>query len=390
MQKARGKVLILTLSLPLVLYAILGGFLGRALARDSAYRYLAVFQDVLTLVMSNYVEPVKLEVVMGGALRGMMDALDPDSCYLTPSEFAEFQRPASEKPQAELGIEVTKRYYLQVVAVLPGSPAEVAGLQPGDLLKSVDGVNTRDTNVVVGESILRGAEGSKLRLQVIRGRSADPIDVTVERKVLSSLPVAYKMMDGPTGYIRIASFRPGVAREVAQAVRTLEAAGAAELVLDVRDSFGRLAEEGAAVAELFVAGGQAATLQGRDQSRSELTLGSGRVVFHGPTVLLVNEASSGAAEIVASAFQAAKRAELVGVKTAGRAALQRVVPLGDGAGLVLSVSQYWTPDGKGLLGNGIQPTVEVQIKDDREGAVGDPILEKGLEVLKSARAKAAA
>jgi len=390
MKKTRGKVLILALSVPLVLYAILGGFLGRALARDSAYRYLAVFQDVLTLVMSNYVEPVKLEVVMEGALRGMMDALDPDSCYLTPQEFTDFQKPANEKPRAELGIEVTKRYYLQVVAVLPGSPAEGAGLQPGDLLKSVDGVNTRDTNVVVGESMLRGAAGSSVRLQIIRGRSADPLEVTVERKVLSGAPVAYKMMDGPTGYIRIASFRPGVAKEVAQAVRTLEAAGASELVLDVRDSFGRLAEEGAAVAELFVAGGPAATLQRRDQSKNGLNLAADRVVFRGAAVLLVNDASSGAAEIVASAFQTAKRAELVGVKTAGRAALQRVVPLGYGAGLVLSVSQYWTPDGKALLGNGIQPTVEVQIRDDREAAASDAILEKGLEVLKSVRAKAAA
>jgi carboxyl-terminal processing protease len=390
MQKTRGKVLILGLSLPLVLYAILGGFLGRALARDSAYRYLAVFQDVLTLVMSNYVEPVKLDVVMEGALRGMMDALDPDSCYLNPTEFTEFQKPSSGKPRAELGIEVTKRYYLQVVSVLPGSPAEAAGLEPGDLLKSVDRLNTRDTNVVVGEALLRGEEGSKVQLQVLRGRSADPIEMTVERKVLSASPVVYKMMDGPTGYVRIASFRPGVAKDVAEAVRTLTAAGASELVLDARDSFGRLAEEAASVAELFVAGGLAATLQARDESRSELRLASDRVLFRGPVVLLVNESSSGAAEILASALQGAKRAELVGAKTAGRAAIQRVVALDDGAGLVLSVSRYWTAEGKALLGNGIEPTVPVELRDDREGAAGDPVLEKGLEVLKSARAKAAA
>lgn len=396
MSKIRGKFLILALSFPLVAYAVLGGFLGRALARDSAYRYLSVFQDVVTLVMNSYVEPVKMDSVMGGAIRGMMDALDPDSCYLSPSEFADFQKASRGETRMDIGVELTKRYYLQVVAVLPGSPAEQAGLRSDDLLKSIDGVNTRDTNVIVGESLLRGPGGTQARLQVIRGRSPEPIEFSVERKMFPAAPVAYKMLTERGGYVRIASFRPGVAGEVAQAIKTLSAAGASELVVDVRDSFGRVAEEGARVGELLIDGGLAAILQGRDMARTELRLSPKRTIFERPIALLVNRGSSGAAEILASAVLFAKRGELVGEKTSGRSAVQKVIPLADGSGLVLSISQYSTPDGKPLLGNGVEPTVTVDSPDEADepsgSGAGDPVLEKALEVLKASRtpSKAAA
>jgi len=385
MSRLRIRVLVLALSLPLVAYAILGGFLGRALARESTYRYLSVFQDVLTLVTSSYVEPVNMENVMEGAIRGMMEALDPDSCYLTPKEFAEFQKTPTAR-RGEIGVEVTKRYYIQVVSVLPGSTAEHAGLQPGDLLKAIDGLNTRDVNVIVGERLLQGAPGTKTKLQVLRGRSPDPVEYEIARAAAPESTVTSKKLDDTAvGYVRITSFRPGVAGGVARAVKALTSSGATQIVLDVRDSYGRFGEEGIHVAELFVAGGVAATLSGRDQQKSELKLAADRVVFKGPMVVLLNGSSSGAAELMASAFKAGSRAELVGEKTAGRTAVQRVVSLGDGAGLVLSVSQYTTADGKPLLGNGIQPTVEVDRKELRDGSSSeDVILKKGLDVLKSA------
>jgi carboxyl-terminal processing protease len=382
--KIRGRHLILLFSGPFVLYAVLGGFLGRVLARDSAYRYLSVFQDVVTLIMNNYVDPVRMDRVIEGAIRGMMDALDPDSSYLSPDEFAEFQNP-KKTGLADIGVEVTKRYYLQVVAVLPGSSGEEAGLRPGDLLKSVDGHNTRDLSVAIGESLFEGTPGSNVELQVIRGRQPEPIELTITREVYSGDPVAYKMLTDSIGYIRIAEFRNGGTHKVARAVQQLTREGASELVVDVRNSFGRSAEEGARTGELFIPGGVAATLGARDGEKTELEMDPGRVIFKGRLALLVNWGSSGAAEILASAVGHAKRGELVGGKTSGRSGVQKLIALGDGSGLVLSVSQYWTPDGKPLIGQGLEPTVEVQEPSPSENGEGDPVLEKAIEILSESK-----
>jgi carboxyl-terminal processing protease len=198
------------------------------------------------------------------------------------------------------------------------------------------------------------------------------------------------MLPDSTGYIRIASFRRGVDADVARGINELKREGASELVLDVRNSFGRVAEDGVRVAELFVSGGLAARLQGRNGVKSDLELAIGRAVFNGPMAVLVNQGSSGAAEILASAIRNADRAELVGQRTSGRSAVQKVIPLEDGAGLVLSVSQYFTPDDKPLLGSGIEPSVEAKEPSYGEDQVGDPILEKALEVLAKSRVKVAA
>ena len=388
MTKIRAKHLILGFSIPFVLYAILGGFLGRALARDSAYRYLSVFQDVVTHVMNYYVEQPEMDEVMDGAIRGMMDALDPDSCYLTPEEYAAFTTPEAD-PKADIGVEVTKRYYVQVVSVLAGSPAEAAGLEPGDLLKSIDGKNTREVNVIVGEAMLRGPAGSKLELEVIRGRQPEPIQIAVTRRDVVSSPVEFELLEDGTGYVHITSFRAGIATDVKRSLEMLKGQGAERIVLDVRNSFGRNAADGARVAELFVAGGVAARLQSRKGETTDVTLASDRVAFAGPIVVLINRGSSGAAEIVASGIRSANRGELVGVQTSGRSAVQKTMELGDGAGLVLSVGQYWTPDGKAMLGEGLEPTVEVSRPADTP-ADEDPVLDKALEILEQGVLKKAA
>ena len=389
MKFVRARHLLLLLSGPFVLYAVLGGFLGRALARDSAYRYLSVFQDVVTLIMNNYVDAVEMDGVLEGGIRGMMEALDPDSAYLSPEEFAKFQNPG-EQDTAGIGAEVTKRYYLAIVGVLPGSSAERAGLRPGDLLKSVEGRNTRELSVTIGESLLHGPAGSTVGLQVIRGRQPDPIEVSVEREVYSGDAVAHKMLTDSIGYIRIAAFRPGVDEEVKRAVRSLTAGGATSLVVDVRNSFGRIAAEGAEVAELLISGGVAAILENRDGDKTDLALESGRVVFDGPINVLVNRGTSTAAEIFGSAVQHAERGELVGERTAGRSGVQKTISLDDGSGLVLSVSQYSTPKGVALLGKGLEPTVEVGDSFQADNGDGDPILEKAIEILSESKAAKAA
>lgn len=388
MKSTRGKHLILLLSGPFVLYAVLGGFLGSAIARDTAYRYLSVFQDVVTLIMNNYVDPVQMDSVIEGGIRGMMDALDPDSAYLSPAEFARYQEPPPSI--AGIGIEVTKRYYLQVIGVLPDSSADKAGLRPGDLLKSVGGVNTREVSTLIGESLLEGEPGTTVDLEIIRGRQTDPIEVTVERAVYAADPVSYKMLTGSIGYIRVAALQVGSGERIASAVQSVRQAGATQLVLDLRDSFGRMAEEGADVAALFVSGGVAAILQNRNGTSTNLHIESGGVIFEGPMTVLVNRGTSGAAEILGSAMRHAERGELVGERTAGRGGVQKAIPLKDGSGLILSVSQYSTPEGEALLGTGLEPGVEVEVSAQGEPSDGDPILEKAIEILSTEQSKAAA
>ncbi len=318
----------------------------------------------------------------------MMEALDPDSAYLSPEEFAKFQNPG-EQNGAGIGVEVTKRYYLSLVGVLPDSAAVKAGLRPGDLLKSVGGRNTRELSVVIGESLLRGPAGSAVDLQVIRGRQPDPIEFSVRREVYSANAVTYKKLTDSIGYIRIAAFRAGADEEVARAVRSMTGAGATALVVDLRNSFGHVAAEGAQVAELFISGGVAVILENRAGDKTDLAIESGRVVFSGPITVLVNRGTSTAAEIFGSAVQHAERGELVGERTAGRGGVQKAIPLDDGSGLVLSVSQYSTPKGETLLGKGLEPTVEVG-DSFQEDTVGDPILEKAIEILSKSKARKAA
>jgi carboxyl-terminal processing protease len=378
--KLRLPHLVLAFSIPFVGYAILGGYLGRALARDSAYRHLSVFQDVVTLVMNNYLSEPEMDQVMNGAIRGMLEALDPDSCYLSADEYLAYKDPEAHK-RADIGVELTKRYYLQVVSVLPGSPADKAGVEPGDLLKSVNGANTREVNVIAGEAMLRGGAGTKVTLEIVRDRQPDPLELEVERRDVVVSPVTFRNLGGGNGYVAVSAFRPGTDTDVKRAIEMLKGQGASKIVLDVRNSFGRVAEEGAKVAELFIAGGVAARLQSRSGETSDVKLASDRVAFPGDVVLLVNGGSSGAAEIVASAFRTAKRGEILGVPTSGRSAVQRAISLGDGTAVVLSVAQYWTPDGKALLGEGLEPTLVVErTPDDEENGI-DPVLDKAIEVL---------
>ncbi len=379
----RFKHLLLAFSIPFVLYAILGGFLGRALARDSAYRYLSVFQDVVTLVMNNYLTAPEMDQVMDGAIRGMLEALDPDSVYLDAEEYLAFKDPeANKKP--DIGIELTKRYYLQVVSVLPGSPAEKAGVKPGDLLEvgrrhehagSERHRRRGDAPRRPGlQSSARDHPGSGARPDSRRGRAA-------RRTLLSGHLQDARRRHGlhPDHFVSSGDRYRREARD-----RGAEGRWARKLVVDVRNSFGRLAEEGAKVAELFVSGGVAARLQSRKGETTDLRLATDRVAFTDDLVLLVNGGSSGAAEIVASAVRTAKRGEILGVPTSGRSAVQRAISLGDGTAVVLSVAQYWTPDGKPLLGEGLEPTLVVERTSEDEEKGVDPVLDKAIEVLADA------
>jgi carboxyl-terminal processing protease len=379
----RVRLLVALVSTGLIGYVAVGSLLARALG-DTGYGQLAIFNEVLRLVLDAYVEPVDVGRAMAGARLGMTDALDGDSAYLDPEEFEEYQRPLSEE-DADIGVILTRRFaYLMIVGTRPGSPAEKAGLRTGDLVKSIDGRYTRPVPAVIGTRRLRGAPGSTVTLGILRA-GADPFEVAVVReRILPAVPEG-RMLDEATGYLRVRDFLPDTGDALRTQIEVLKGEGATRMILDLRGAAWGEPALGAGVAELFMEGGVVAQLVGRRVDETTLEADPARTAWRGPLAVLVNSGTAGPGEIAAAAIADATGATLVGEHTFGRAARTRSVPLPEG-GLVLSVAKYMSPSGVSIHGDGLEPGVPVAAETHEQGVEGeeagpDRVLERALEVL---------
>jgi carboxyl-terminal processing protease len=380
----RVRLLVALVSTGLIGYVAVGSLLARALG-DTGYGQLAIFNEVIRLVLDAYVEPVEVDRAMTGARLGMTDALDGDSAYLDAEQFAALDRD-DEGDDADVGVIVTRRFgYLMVVSARPGSPAEAAGLRAGDLIQSIDGRYTRPLPAVIGQRLLEGAPGSTVTLGVLRAGS-DPFETSVVRERLVAAPPEGRMLDDTTGYLRVFDFPAGVGDALRTRIEVLRREGAARMILDLRDAaWGEPAAAGG-VAELFLDGGVVATLVGRRVNETTLDADPSRRAWTGPLVVLVSAGTAGPGEIVAAALADRAGATLVGEHTFGRAALTRRIALPEG-GLLLTVAKYMSPSGLSLHGEGLEPGVPVSSREghgadvDEEDDGRDRILEKGLEVL---------
>lgn len=379
----RGRSVVLAVSLPIVLFAAVGGFMSRAMAarNDSSYQHLRIFEDVVTLISNNYVEDIDMDDVMRGAMHGLADGLDPDTAYLDAAQVATYERGAAPDT-GDTGIELTRQYYLRVIAAREGSPAAKAGLQPGDYIRGIDGQSTRDTSVYEGQRLLRGKPGTTVRLTVLRGSAADPHDIDLTREVLAPLPVKGRIAGPGAGYLRVPEFGRATAEQVKREAAALQKAGATRLIIDVRgNAFGDV-EAGLDTARLFVSTGTLAYRQARDQEKEPIAAGTGDGAVTLPVTVLTDNGTAGAAEIFASALQGNKRAQVVGERTRGRAARQKLVKLPDGSGLLLTHLFYLAPGGGSLHEKGLVPDVAVEqptIEFGQTPPTGDPILEKALD-----------
>ncbi len=381
----RTRLIVLAVTAPVIAFVLVGGLVGRTMAREETYQHLRVFEDVVSLISSNYVEPANMTRVMRGALRGLADGLDADSAYLPPDE-AKIYQSAQKPAPGETGIELTRLYYLRVIAVRDGSPAQKAGLQSGDFVRAIDGKPTREMSIYEGRRLLRGAPGTTVQLLVIRGNVADPHEVTVTREALPGPDVTGRMQDEKTGYVRIAAFGPDTARSVSAKVGELAKAGAKPLLVDVRNTATGPYESGYGVARLFVARGTLGFKQMHGADRQALSASAGDGAITLPTVVMVDTGTSGAAEIFAAALAGNQRATLVGEHTQGRAAVQRFAALPDGAAMVITNGWYLTPAGDPIHEKGLTPAVGVDVPDLDFGTTPpttDLILQKALETLKS-------
>jgi carboxyl-terminal processing protease len=386
---ARTRLIVLFVTAPVIAFALVGGVLGKAVTRDETYRHLRVFEDVVSLISSNYVEDADMTRVMRGAMRGLAEGLDPDSAYLSADE-VKLAESDDQGLAGETGLELTRNYYLRVISARDTSPAARAGLRAGDFIRAINGKATREMSVFEGMHALRGAPGSKVTLLVIRGNAADPHTVDLVREARTGPDVSGRV-DGAAGYLRIAGFGPGVAKAVSTQAADLARQGATGLVVDVRNTATGPLENGLAVGRLFVAAGTLAFKEVRGADRQPVTAG-GTGTSDGairlPAVVLVNDGTAGAAELFAAALSGNQRAQLVGERTVGRAAMQKLVRLPDGSGMLISNAWYLTPAGAPINEKGLTPAVAVEAPEVEFGAPApttDPILQKGLELLAAAK-----
>ncbi len=390
----KTRLSVLLISTPVLAFVVLGGLLGRASTGDEKLQHLRVFEDVVSLIMNNYVEEVKVDRVMDGAMRGLADGLDPDSAYLDSKlvKLAEAGGAATAAP-GDVGLELTRQYYLRVIATRDGSPAAKAGLQTGDYVRAIDSKPTRDLSVFEGMRMLRGAPGSKVALTVIRGNAAEPHQIELVReKAPTTAMVSGRLIGTDVGYLRVGSFTGDVVSRLRAQTAELQKSGAKYLVIDVRRTAEGPLENGVEAARLFVKSGTLTVKAGRDDKSARETItardGDGAIAL--PASVLVTTGTSGAAEVFAAALDGNSRAELVGERTLGRAGVQKLVRLPDGRGLWLTYARYLTPDGKAIQGKGLNPDVAVDepeaVEIGEAPPAGDPVLDAALERLHKAAA----
>ena len=381
--KIRGRVLVLAVSLPVIAFAVVGGFMSKAIAREDSYQYLRIFEDVVSLILNNYVEEVNVDKVMHGAMHGLADGLDPDSAYLDVNQVKTLEK-ADTTATAQTGIELTRQYYLRVIAARDGSPAAKAGLMPGDYIRAIDGQSTRDTTVYEGQRLLRGKPGTKVHLTVLRGNAAEPHEVDLVREELPALSVKSRIAAPGVGYLRVAEFGKNTTDQIKSEIASLQKAGAKSVVIDLRGTAFGDPDAGVAAARLFVTSGVLAYRQDRGKEKETISAATGDGAITISTVLLTDNGTSNGAEVFAAALSGNKRAQLVGEHTLGRAARQKMVRLPDGSALMLTHLVYLTPGSVAIHEKGLAPDIAVEQPDldfGQPAAPKDATLDKAIETL---------
>jgi carboxyl-terminal processing protease len=385
---SRTRLLAIIVSAPVIAFTVIGGFLGHAIARtDDTLANLRVFNDVIQLIMSNYVEQPNMDSVMRGAMRGLAEGLDPDSAYLSQQQVRQIES-GEQAGSADVGITLTHQYYLRVVSARDDSPAAKAGIRPGDFVRLIDSRPTRDMSAFEGQRLLAGAPGSKVKLTIIRGGSTtDPHIVELARETPPANEVRGRMQGDGIGYLRVAAFGRRAVEQLRTQVGSLTKSGATRLIIDIRNTAVGELTEGIAAARLFVPSGTLGVRETRSgQTKIAAEKGDGAVTV--PVTLLVDSGTSGPAELFAAALTGNKRAETIGERTVGRTGIQEMVKLPDGSALWITSTRYLTPAGGALLARGLEPDVAVE---QPEGDFGSPppadtILQRAIERLATKKA----
>jgi carboxyl-terminal processing protease len=354
--------------------------------QDGAYRQMRVYSEVLKKVQTDYVTDPNINDVTAGALHGLLESLDADSSYLSPTEYKIYKdRPTTGV--AQIGIIISKRFgYGTIVSVLPGSPAEKEHLVDGDVIESIGDQSTRELSLAVIRLMLEGKPGTSVTLSVIRPRKPDPDKLTLVRTVAAEPSLAEQQYDNST--ILYLKSGPLTAMRVDEIAARLKSAGKnRKILLDLRDSSGDDPQQGLRLANFFIKQGTLATLEGQKFPAQTFAADPTVFITAAPLAILINRGTYGAAELTAAAILDAKRGDVVGERTFGEGSVQKVIDLPDGAALLLTVAKFEGPGGKKIQDDAVTPAVAVGQPEDQDEetppAKGDEPLNKALDLLKA-------
>jgi carboxyl-terminal processing protease len=403
----RIKYWVVTASTCLAVMLVVGNVLGKGADQSENYKQLGVFSDVVARIKSDYVEEPDMKSVTLGAMNGLLEAVDPFASYLSADQYKDYVA-NKDTNRPEIGLILSKKFgYMSVVGTVPDSPAAKAGFGTGDIIESIKGVSTRDMPLAYASLLLQGAAGSEVELGVVRVRHPEPQTVKLARAALAIPPIDGKMLPGQVGYVAMKALTETQVKQGAAAIQRLQKDGAQKLVVDLRDCVLGSPADGIAFANLFIGKGRLIYLKGQRMAQQNIDADPAKVITTLPMAVLINHGTADGAEIAAAALGDNKRAELVGERTYGDAALRKAITMEDGGAIILSVAKYYSADGKAIQDADVTPAhvvaePEPQVDVDENGEPipeaqepqqpakksleDDPVMKKALEVLGIAKA----
>ena len=372
-------------------FSLLGADVEKSAARkneESFYKELELFTNVVSIIKNNYVSEVKAKPLIYGALRGMLSSLDPYSQFMNPDFHKEIQI-ETEGKFGGLGIVITiKETFLTVVSPLEGTPADRAGIKPGDKIVKIDDELIRGITIMDAAKKLRGKKGTSVKLEIVREKSPKLLKFTIVRDIIKikSIKNAHFIPDTKIGYIRIVEFQKRTANDLRTSLQKLEKEGLKGLILDLRNNPGGLLDSAIDVADEFIKENKLVVYtEGRSPKEKRNYYSKRAPILPGevPLVILINKGSASASEIVVGAVQDWERGTILGTTSFGKGSVQNVIPLPDGSALKLTIAKYYTPKGVCIEGKGIKPDIIVELPELKEGEeIKDLQLERAIEFLK--------
>jgi len=329
--------------------------------RETTYKQLEIFSNVLSILQENYVEEIDTEEVLNGAIRGLLFSLDPHSSYLPPEGFKELQE-ETRGSFSGIGIEVTiKNDLLTVVSPIADTPADRVGLKANDLIIKINGKSTKTMGPYEAIKMLRGPKGSEVTISIHREGWEELKEMTITREIIPLQSVKAEVLSPGFLYVRITNFQSNTSRDFRTKIQKLKKDNPINgLILDLRNNPGGLLHQAVSIADYFLDAGRIVYTKGRRNDQNTVfTAHYTGEKKHYPLVILVNEGSASASEIVAGAIQAHKRGIIIGTQTFGKGSVQTIIPLPDGAGLRMTTARYYTPDNRSIQALGITPDVIV-------------------------------
>jgi len=366
MEKGRYSTAWLT-SIVVVATLVLGVVIGKGWEKtghaSESYEELKIFAEVLTQVKKHYVEETPTKDLVHGAVRGMLATLDPHSSYMTADMYKEMQV-ETRGEFGGLGIQIgVKDHRITVIAPIEETPAYAAGIEAGDIIIKVDDTPTKELTLMEAVQKMRGPKGTKVTLTVERESSKTPLQFTLIRDTIKIQSVRSRVLDERIGYIRISQFQESTAEDLGETLTELNEKKVQGLILDLRNNPGGLLSAAVGVSEQFLESDKlVVSIKGRDGQKDEYRARLQSEHYEYPMIILVNQGSASASEIVAAAMQDWGKAVVIGMTTFGKGSVQTILPLSDGSGLRLTTAKYYTPRGESIHNVGVKPDIEVEPK----------------------------